>query len=389
MPLPAVALPLLTHEEMAARGHATEAGIQRHYRACEALSIGECVRASLVVRHHGGNANGRSTPGQRVARGSKSPARGTHGTSGCVEEVVVEGGAPRTFLGFSWDAHRLHNETLNVLTAIIPLLIACVELVAAFVFLILGTGVEDVMVAFSGSRADSPRAETLTQLPSFFFAPRVTSRHVSDLIDANHAVVGLVFVVYAATVAVGFLSSLLYHACKCHASPRSRQKTATFDYMGIIILGSGSCVPGIVFGFWCFPALFRSYALYGVVNCAIGLALTQWERFQKENGLRIQLVAMISMIGVVFAVHLASILPDSESEHLIEAISGYYMLLGTGLAFFVSKFPERHFHGRFDIFGHSHQIWHVLVATGVFWLYSGWLHYLHHKISSGGISCNT
>jgi adiponectin receptor len=36
-----------------------------------------------------------------------------------------------------------------------------------------------------------------------------------------------------------------------------------------------------------------------------------------------------------------------------------------GVIFFLSRIPERHAPGRFDLFLNSHQIWHVLIFLGL------------------------
>jgi len=48
------------------------------------------------------------------------------------------------------------------------------------------------------------------------------------------------------------------------------------------------------------------------------------------------------------------------------ATFGSYMM---GFAFYALQLPEKHFPGRFDLVGHSHQIWHLFVFTGVLLFY--------------------
>jgi hypothetical protein len=47
-----------------------------------------------------------------------------------------------------------------------------------------------------------------------------------------------------------------------------------------------------------------------------------------------------------------------------------YCALQLGVATYACRVPERWFPGKFDIFGHSHQLWHLAVVL------AAWVHYL-------------
>lgn len=40
-----------------------------------------------------------------------------------------------------------------------------------------------------------------------------------------------------------------------------------------------------------------------------------------------------------------------------------------GFIFYALQLPEKRWPGRFDIIGHSHQIWHIFVFTGAYLFY--------------------
>jgi predicted membrane channel-forming protein YqfA (hemolysin III family) len=47
------------------------------------------------------------------------------------------------------------------------------------------------------------------------------------------------------------------------------------------------------------------------------------------------------------------------------------VLIGAGFGFYVTKIPESLLsNGTFDIFGSSHQIWHLLVFVSMYCIYS-------------------
>ena len=53
----------------------------------------------------------------------------------------------------------------------------------------------------------------------------------------------------------------------------------------------------------------------------------------------------------------------------------YYILLGvsylSGLYIYTVRCPERHNPGKYNLCGHSHQIWHGMVVLGVFFTFLG------------------
>ena len=53
----------------------------------------------------------------------------------------------------------------------------------------------------------------------------------------------------------------------------------------------------------------------------------------------------------------------------------YYVFLGAsyigGLVIYVSRCPERGNPGKYNMCGHSHQLWHGCVVMGIFWTYLG------------------
>ncbi|EAZ20642.1 hypothetical protein OsJ_36258 [Oryza sativa Japonica Group] len=51
-------------------------------------------------------------------------------------------------------------------------------------------------------------------------------------------------------------------------------------------------------------------------------------------------------------------------------------LYALGVAVYAARVPERWFPGRFDLVGHSHQLFHLLVVAGAYAHYLGALEYL-------------
>mmetsp|Transcript_66134 Transcript_66134/g.213847 ORF Transcript_66134/g.213847 Transcript_66134/m.213847 type:complete len:128 (-) Transcript_66134:38-421(-) len=47
-----------------------------------------------------------------------------------------------------------------------------------------------------------------------------------------------------------------------------------------------------------------------------------------------------------------------------------FVCYGFGACFYIAKWPERRWPGRFDLIGHSHQVWHVFVLLAAL----SWVH---------------
>ncbi len=63
--------------------------------------------------------------------------------------------------------------------------------------------------------------------------------------------------------------------------------------------------------------------------------------------------------GVIPATHYMFITPWEESVRFLWGTTGMFGFYGLGFMFFHFKIPERWIPGKVDIWGHSHQFWHL------------------------------
>jgi len=80
---------------------------------------------------------------------------------------------------------------------------------------------------------------------------------------------------------------------------------------------------------------------------------------------QVWLMASLVFFAVMPAAHWISIASSSELEHYLPplvAMLGFYAL---GFFFYRSRFPECRWPGRFDIWFHSHQLWHLCVVLAI------------------------
>lgn len=100
----------------------------------------------------------------------------------------------------------------------------------------------------------------------------------------------------------------------------------------------------------------------------------------KFRAFRAKLFASMGLFGLVPAVH--SVIanwsnPRRDSIVAYESAMAVFYLSGAGL--YAGRFPERLKPGMFDLAGHSHQIFHVLVVLGALAHYGATLLFLEYR----------
>lgn len=161
------------------------------------------------------------------------------------------------------------------------------------------------------------------------------------------------------------LCSSLSHLFACH-SKRFNLFFWRLDYAGISLMIICSFFAPIYYAFYCHPfsCIFylTSITLVGIL--AIITLLAPALSSARFRSFRTTLFLTMGFSGVVPAAH-AVILYYDDSRILVSL--GYEIVMGllyaVGAVFYVSRIPERWKPGKFDIVGHSHQIFHAFVVA--------------------------
>lgn len=106
----------------------------------------------------------------------------------------------------------------------------------------------------------------------------------------------------------------------------------------------------------------------------------------KFRAFRAMLFCSMGFFGIIPAVHGTIVNWENPKRSITlayEAVMALSYLTGTG--FYVSRIPERWKPGCFDLAGHSHQIFHVLVVMGALAHYGATLVFLEWRDHNG---CN-
>ncbi|KAF1978666.1 HlyIII-domain-containing protein [Bimuria novae-zelandiae CBS 107.79] len=171
--------------------------------------------------------------------------------------------------------------------------------------------------------------------------------------------------------AVGCLSmSATYHTISNHSEAVAKWGNK-LDYLGIVGLIWGSFVPVLYYGFRTQPDLMKAY-LGMITTLSLTTAITSTHhsfRTPTLRPLRATMFVLTGLSALVPVIHAARLYGLATLRSTIAL--DYVLLQGAlyilGAAIYAFRVPERLWPGRFDIWGSSHQIFHVLVvaAAGV------------------------
>lgn len=153
------------------------------------------------------------------------------------------------------------------------------------------------------------------------------------------------------------------------------------DYAGINILIAGSSFPPLYYGMYCNLAV---ATIYLTLICMAGgiifvISLFEWiHRLENAN----MKAFMYGGYGLSLSIPLTHLVlnqtvfngANDASFEFLPAVP-YYILCGAsylyGLYVYTARCPERKRPGKFNVCGHSHQIWHCFVVLGVIFAYIG------------------
>ncbi|KAF7041637.1 hypothetical protein CFC21_051404 [Triticum aestivum] len=181
------------------------------------------------------------------------------------------------------------------------------------------------------------------------------------------------------------LASSTCHLLSCH-SRRLAYIMLRLDYAGIAALIATSFYPPVYYSFLCHPFFCNLYLSFITILGLATIAFSLLPVFQNPEFRTIRACLFFGMgaSGVIPVFH-KLILFWHQPEALIT--TGYEILMGlfygVGALVYATRVPERWMPGKFDIAGHSHQLFHVLVVAGAYTHYHAGLLYLKWRDQQG------
>lgn len=200
-----------------------------------------------------------------------------------------------------------------------------------------------------------------------------------------HRVARWPFYAYLCGAMFCLLMSSLCHLLACH-SEHASYVLLRLDYAGITGLIVTSFYPLVYYTFLCDPFYQSLYLGFITVSGAAAVAVSLLPVFEAPElrWARAGLFACMGMSGLVPILHKMLVF-GARPEALIT--TGYEMAMGAcylaGVVVYATRVPERWMPGRFDIAGHSHQLFHVLVIAGAYVHYLAGLVYLSWRDMEG------
>lgn len=192
----------------------------------------------------------------------------------------------------------------------------------------------------------------------------------------------------AATITL--LLSTTYHTLMNH-SPYLSLFCLRVDYVGIVILILGSFISGIYVGFYCEPGLQKLHWASIVTLSVVTSILVLHPRLQGLKYRSYRTTAFIATGLSGFAPITHGLLKYGWAEMWERSGMPYYLLeglvYGIGAFFFATRIPESIWPGRFDVWGSSHQLFHMLVvlasAVHIFGVWQAFTWHYEHNRSCG------
>ncbi|KAM0343395.1 hypothetical protein ACHAPU_008575 [Fusarium lateritium] len=174
----------------------------------------------------------------------------------------------------------------------------------------------------------------------------------------------LVFTCFFGGAVVCLGMSATFHTLLNHSATVAKWGNK-LDYTGIVALIVGSYVPALYYGFFCLPNLMTAY-LWVICVLGAGCGLVSWiERFRTPTWrpYRTMMFIGLGVSGVVPVIHGTYIYGFQGLEERMSL--SWVILHGAmyifGAVLYAVRWPERSAPGTYDIWGNSHQIFHVFV----------------------------
>eukprot|EP00403_Amphidinium_massartii_P013349 CAMPEP_0178417008 /NCGR_PEP_ID=MMETSP0689_2-20121128/24356_1 /TAXON_ID=160604 /ORGANISM="Amphidinium massartii, Strain CS-259" /LENGTH=253 /DNA_ID=CAMNT_0020038367 /DNA_START=32 /DNA_END=789 /DNA_ORIENTATION=- len=148
--------------------------------------------------------------------------------------------------------------------------------------------------------------------------------------------------------AYAFLASFSYHLCTC-SRKQMRHCTYRMDLSGIVGLIVMSYFSAVAVGYKCWPWLRQFYLVFsGVVSLAVATPMIRPNLVFIDNKTHLILCCVA---GLLPAIHWMCIAPLSDILVAGPYIVSMFGAYGVGATFFITRFPESRWPGRFDLLG--------------------------------------
>ncbi|KAG0476564.1 hypothetical protein HPP92_013405 [Vanilla planifolia] len=274
----------------------------------------------------------------------------------------------------------IHNETLNIWTHLIGFLVFLALTGYALSIFQFGVGGEP----FVGSTTVGNSSSTFVPLQSLL---GIGYRSVNfDVIPtALHPVSRWPFYLYLLGAMFCLLMSGACHLLSCH-SAKTSYVMLRLDFAGISGLIVSSFYPLVYYPFACNPFIrdlyLSSITVFGAAVVIVSLLpVFDSPQFRPVRAVLFACMAASGIVPIAHKLMAFGYRPEAVLTTVYEAaMLAFY---GLGVVVYALRVPERWMPGRFDLAGHSHQLFHALVVAGAYTHYLASLVYLGWREAEG------
>ncbi|TVU48051.1 hypothetical protein EJB05_07673 [Eragrostis curvula] len=293
-------------------------------------------------------------------------------------------------------AFSIHNETINVWTHLIGFFVFLALTVCAATMVPMEYEASShIVVKTTGMMSNHTGGNPLVLIDGAVMAMQalrnasVQPELASAALSSAHRVARWPFYAYLCGAMFCLLMSSACHLLACH-SEHASYVLLRLDYAGITGLIVTSFYPLVYYTFLCDPFYQSLYLGFITVFGAAAVVVSMLPVFEAPQlrWARAALFACMGASGLVPIVHKMLVFGNRPEAVLT---TGYEMAMGAfylaGVVVYATRVPERWMPGRFDLAGHSHQLFHTLVIAGAYTHYLAGLVYLSWR-DMEGCSCN-
>ena len=179
--------------------------------------------------------------------------------------------------------------------------------------------------------------------------------------------VPLFIMLFSAFLCLAF--STAYHLL-CSISVEINTVLSRFDYAGISLLIAGSCYPPYSYFFHCEPFLRGAYLTFITVFAISVFVFTLTPNFHTPQHRTLRGTLFLAL-GISAGIPIIHLMLFGDNVKGFEGRPRFEFWYVGGIAYivgalmYIERVPERFCPGKFDIFGASHQWFHVCVVVGV------------------------
>ncbi|KAL0073055.1 hemolysin-III related-domain-containing protein [Phycomyces blakesleeanus] len=181
------------------------------------------------------------------------------------------------------------------------------------------------------------------------------------------------------------LCSTVWHTLSGISDLQTYRKVACLDYVGISVLICASIILCEYYGFYNHDIWRNTYITATGSMAILGVAMPfmSWFDHSERRWLRTMFFVVMASSAVVPIIHLCIANGLQETANFLSPFSKSISSYIIGVIVYSNQLPERIWPGKFDHFGHSHQLWHLFVMGGIWFNYTAIFHMVNLRETYG------